>query len=671
MVERLDGLRHHAVVRGDHEDRDVGDARTTGTHGGERLVTRGVDERDGAHGALVLVVHLVRADVLGDAARLARDDVGLADGVEKSRLSVVHVTHDGDDRGPYLEFLVRLRGEFRVEVDVEVLEELAVLLLGRDDLDAVAELGAKRLERALVERLRRRGHLSQVEEDGHERRGIDVDLVGEVAQRRAPSQADRRGAVPARDLHAADGRRLLLLVFLALGTLALAAPSGPASRAAERTSGASAASAATRGGPRPGSESARCAAWCSSWRAAGASGTATATGRSSGARRRSGRGSARTHGTRTTRARAGSALDGPRESGAPVPPADAGRVERGAWNGLLPPGRGLGARRGEGVVAARARPRPRHGVGRRGVARVLGCGRGSAAGAEPARAAGRSRRGRRRSGRRCRRFRGRRAWVSEAGCARRRGWPGQQRAAAGSLAGACLLRLGFGGDLGLGALLRRGLGWLFLRGRLLGRREGITDLADDRGFERRGRSLDVLAHLNQLRDQVFARDTELFRDLVNAGLCHNSPVSVRPRQGRTIVSERNSFCGTHRELMGWFPIFRRLGTVGGQLPVLRPWASAHPRQQRVKTRLGLAQGPPDGSPLARPVQALRGGVQVRSPTWHALGLVDHDVSVAHDQSHKVRPSRPFPASDACPARGPRVHGRRRRQYETGFSASSV
>ena len=46
VVERLDRLRHHAVVGRDHEDRDVGRLRTTGTHGGERLVTRGVDEGD-------------------------------------------------------------------------------------------------------------------------------------------------------------------------------------------------------------------------------------------------------------------------------------------------------------------------------------------------------------------------------------------------------------------------------------------------------------------------------------------------------------------------------------------------------------------------------------------------------------------------------------------------
>src|SRR6478736_4802787 len=47
VVQRLDGLRHHAGVRRDHEDRDVRRLRAAGTHGGERLVTRGVDEGDG------------------------------------------------------------------------------------------------------------------------------------------------------------------------------------------------------------------------------------------------------------------------------------------------------------------------------------------------------------------------------------------------------------------------------------------------------------------------------------------------------------------------------------------------------------------------------------------------------------------------------------------------
>ena len=44
-------------------------------------------------------LHLVRADVLRDAAGFAAGDVRLADLVEEGRLAVVDVTHDRDDRG--------------------------------------------------------------------------------------------------------------------------------------------------------------------------------------------------------------------------------------------------------------------------------------------------------------------------------------------------------------------------------------------------------------------------------------------------------------------------------------------------------------------------------------------------------------------------------------------
>ena len=89
VADRLDRLRHHAVVGRDHEDRDVGGLRAAGAHGGERLVTRRVDERDRP----VVLDDLVRTDVLRDAAGLAGDDVGLADAVEQRGLAVVDVTH--------------------------------------------------------------------------------------------------------------------------------------------------------------------------------------------------------------------------------------------------------------------------------------------------------------------------------------------------------------------------------------------------------------------------------------------------------------------------------------------------------------------------------------------------------------------------------------------------
>ncbi len=206
MVERLNRLRHDAVICCDHEDRDVGDLRTTGTHGGERLVTGGVDEGDGAVDALVLGVDLVRTDVLGDATGFTGDDVRVADGVEESGLTVVDVTHDRDDGGTSLELFVGFVFELLVEVDVEAFEKLAVLFLRRDDEDPVAEFFTEDAEGRLVEGLRRRRHLTEVEQHGDEVSGAGVDLVGEVRDGCSATQTNGCRAVTAGNTHAAKRR---------------------------------------------------------------------------------------------------------------------------------------------------------------------------------------------------------------------------------------------------------------------------------------------------------------------------------------------------------------------------------------------------------------------------------------------------------------------------------
>ena len=68
VVDGFEGLRHDAVVRRHHQDDDIGDLGAAGAHAGERFVTGGVDEDD----LLAVHLHLVRADVLGDAAGFAR-----------------------------------------------------------------------------------------------------------------------------------------------------------------------------------------------------------------------------------------------------------------------------------------------------------------------------------------------------------------------------------------------------------------------------------------------------------------------------------------------------------------------------------------------------------------------------------------------------------------------
>ena len=100
---------------------------------------------------------------------------------------MVDVTHDGDHRRPCDQVL--LAALVVAEVDVERLEQLAVLLLGGDDLDVVVQLGAEQLQRLVVHRLGRGDHLAEVEQHLHQARRVRADLVREVGQGRAPGQA--------------------------------------------------------------------------------------------------------------------------------------------------------------------------------------------------------------------------------------------------------------------------------------------------------------------------------------------------------------------------------------------------------------------------------------------------------------------------------------------------
>ena len=106
VLDGFDGLRHDAVVRAHHQDHDVGDLGAACTHGAERRVTRGIEK--GHHALRSLDV--VCADVLGDAAGLARRHLGAPDVIEQRGLAVIDVTHDGHHRrtGQHLESRVGL-----------------------------------------------------------------------------------------------------------------------------------------------------------------------------------------------------------------------------------------------------------------------------------------------------------------------------------------------------------------------------------------------------------------------------------------------------------------------------------------------------------------------------------------------------------------------------------
>ena len=104
MADGLDGLGHHAVIGGNHQHGDVGRHRAAQAHGSEGLVAGGVQEGD----LPAVEVDGVRADVLGDAACLARSHAGLADVVQQTGLAVVDVAHDGHDRRARDQILLRV-----------------------------------------------------------------------------------------------------------------------------------------------------------------------------------------------------------------------------------------------------------------------------------------------------------------------------------------------------------------------------------------------------------------------------------------------------------------------------------------------------------------------------------------------------------------------------------
>src|SRR5215211_4481313 len=265
VVDRLHGLGHDPVVGRDDQHGDVGDGRAPGPHGGERLVAGGVDEGDQA--AVGARPDLVGADVLGDAAGLGGDHVGVADGVQQLGLAVVDVAHDGHDR--------RAGTEVLVAVGLGVLPALDLLegvgLAGVDDLDPGADLVGEQGDRLVGHRLGGGQHLAHLHEHPDQVAGGLAEPVGQVLHGDPAGHADQaldRDVGVGLDGRGAHGLELFAATpaaaLLGTATAAEAAAAGTAEAAAGTAGTATEAGAAT---------AARAAGT-----ATGAAGTATDTG---------------------------------------------------------------------------------------------------------------------------------------------------------------------------------------------------------------------------------------------------------------------------------------------------------------------------------------------------------------------------------------------------------
>ncbi len=105
-----------------------------------------VDEGD----LLAVLLDLVGTDVLRDAACLAGNHVGVADGVEQRRLAVVDVTHDRHDRRPRLHVVVHVGDVEDAFLDVRF----------GNALDRVAEFAGDELREIGVDQVAGLHHLA-------------------------------------------------------------------------------------------------------------------------------------------------------------------------------------------------------------------------------------------------------------------------------------------------------------------------------------------------------------------------------------------------------------------------------------------------------------------------------------------------------------------------------
>ena len=192
VVDGLHRLGHDAVLGGHHQNGDIRHHSAAGAHGGKGLMAGGIQKCDG----LAIDLHLIGADVLGDAAGLAAGHVGVADIVQQAGLAVVHVAHDHHHGCPGHQILVLVLmvvDQALLDGDDDLLFDLAAHLLGDDgggvEVDHLAQGGHhavlhQALDHLCAGLLHPAGQLAHADLVGdlHGHRGLFDDLQPQLPQ---------------------------------------------------------------------------------------------------------------------------------------------------------------------------------------------------------------------------------------------------------------------------------------------------------------------------------------------------------------------------------------------------------------------------------------------------------------------------------------------------------
>ncbi len=141
-LERLFGLRHHAVVGRYHQHGDVGDVGPAGPHFRKSLVAGRIHKGD----RLTVVLDAVGADALGDAAGLALGHFEVQNPVQQRGFAVVHVPQEGDHRR------ARLQLQGVAVGGLELLQQDGLRVAELLELDRHAQLGGQQFSGLAVDR---------------------------------------------------------------------------------------------------------------------------------------------------------------------------------------------------------------------------------------------------------------------------------------------------------------------------------------------------------------------------------------------------------------------------------------------------------------------------------------------------------------------------------------
>ena len=95
MVNRLNGLRHDAIIGSHDQNNNIGHFGAARAHGGKGGMTRRVNE---SHRRAIRRCGLISTNMLGDATGLAIGHFGLTQRIKQRGFAVVNMTHHRDNR---------------------------------------------------------------------------------------------------------------------------------------------------------------------------------------------------------------------------------------------------------------------------------------------------------------------------------------------------------------------------------------------------------------------------------------------------------------------------------------------------------------------------------------------------------------------------------------------